>query len=50
MSRRLCVSNETVHTHMVNLMGKLGVDSRLQALIFAVKHGAVDLGEGAAIR
>ena len=39
----LHVSKETVHTHMVNLLGKLGVDSRLQALIFAVKHGVVTL-------
>lgn len=40
---RLFVSKETVHTHMVNMMGKLGVESRMQALIFAVKSGVVTL-------
>ena len=33
----------TVHTHMVNLLGKLGVESRLQALILAVRYGVVAL-------
>jgi DNA-binding NarL/FixJ family response regulator len=28
---------------MVNILGKLGVDSRLQALVFAVRHGAVKI-------
>ena len=32
---------------MVNLLGKLGVDSRLQALVFAVRHGAVGIGRAA---
>lgn len=40
---RLHVSKDTVHTHMVNLLGKLGVESRLQALILAVRVGAVTL-------
>jgi DNA-binding NarL/FixJ family response regulator len=26
---------------MVNVLGKLGVSSRLQALVFAVRHGVV---------
>jgi DNA-binding NarL/FixJ family response regulator len=43
MAQRLHVSKETVHTHMVNLLGKLGVETRLQALIFAVKHGLVQI-------
>jgi DNA-binding NarL/FixJ family response regulator len=38
---RLHVSHETVRTHMVNVLGKLGVSSRLQALVFAVRHGVV---------
>ena len=38
---RLRISTETARTHMVNILGKLGVDSRLQALVFAVRHGAV---------
>jgi DNA-binding NarL/FixJ family response regulator len=40
---RLYVSHETVRTHMVNLLGKLGVSSRLQALVFAVRHDLVQL-------
>jgi DNA-binding NarL/FixJ family response regulator len=43
IAERLFVSKETVHTHMVNMMGKLGVDSRMQALIFALKAGLVTL-------
>ena len=41
MSNRLGVGKDTVHTHMVNLLGKLGAESRLQALIIAVRHGLV---------
>jgi RNA polymerase sigma factor (sigma-70 family) len=37
------VSSETVRTHMVNLLGKIGVQSRLQALVFAVRHGAITI-------
>lgn len=38
---RLNVSTETIRTHMVNILHKLGVDSRLQALVFAMRHGLV---------
>lgn len=40
---RLFVTKETIHTHMVNLLAKLGVESRMQALIFAIKSGLVQL-------
>ncbi|MDQ3539346.1 MAG: response regulator transcription factor, partial [Chloroflexota bacterium] len=43
IAARLHVSKDTVHTHMVNLLGKLQVESRLQALIFAIRHGAATL-------
>ncbi len=43
IAQRLGVGNETVRTHMVNVFGKLGVDSRLQALLFALRHGAITL-------
>lgn len=43
IAERLFVSKETVHTHMVNMMGKLGVDSRMQALLFALRTGLVTL-------
>ncbi|MFM8594754.1 MAG: response regulator [Chloroflexota bacterium] len=40
---KLSVSHETVRTHMVNILGKLGVDSRLQALLMAVRYGFISL-------
>jgi DNA-binding NarL/FixJ family response regulator len=43
MAQRLHVTTETVRTHMVNILGKLGVESRLQALVYAVRHGAVKI-------
>jgi len=43
IARRLSVSHETVRTHMVNILGKLGVESRLQALLLAVRHGYISL-------
>ncbi len=46
IAERLHIQTETVRTHMVNLLHKIGVDSRLQALVFAVKYGLVDLRDG----
>jgi DNA-binding NarL/FixJ family response regulator len=43
ISGRLSVGKDTVHTHMVNLLRKLGAESRLQALIIAVRHGLVTI-------
>lgn len=43
ISSRLGVGKDTVHTHMVNLLGKLGAESRLHALIVAVRHGLVSI-------
>lgn len=40
---RMGVRQETVKTHMANVFAKLGVESRMQALIVAVRHGAVRL-------
>jgi DNA-binding NarL/FixJ family response regulator len=44
IAHRLVVSVETVRSHMVNLLGKLDVQSRLQAVVFAVRHGVVEIG------
>jgi DNA-binding NarL/FixJ family response regulator len=41
IAEQLNVSHETVRTHMVNVLDKLGATSRLQALVFAVRHGLV---------
>jgi DNA-binding NarL/FixJ family response regulator len=43
IAAELHMGTETVRTHMANILGKLGVDSRLQAVVFAFRHGAVDL-------
>ncbi len=40
---RLYVGSGTVRSHVVNIFGKLGVHSRLQALLFAVRHGLIDI-------
>lgn len=44
IAQRLYVSMGTVRNHVVRILGKLGVHSRLQALVFAVRHGLVQIG------
>jgi len=39
----LAIGHETVRSHMANILGKLGVESRLQAVVFAVRHGAITI-------
>lgn len=41
IGEQLSISTETVRTHFVNILGKLNLTSRLQALIFAIRHGFV---------
>jgi two-component system nitrate/nitrite response regulator NarL len=43
IAERLSVTVETERTHMVNILHKLGVHSRLQALVFAARHGLVEI-------
>jgi DNA-binding NarL/FixJ family response regulator len=43
IGQRLYISSKTVRSYMTNILTKLRVDSRLQALIFAVRHGVVSL-------
>lgn len=40
---KLYITVETERTHMVNILNKLGLRSRLQALVFAVRHGLVEI-------
>ena len=42
IAERLFISSETVRSHIVRIYGKLGVDSRLQAVLFAVRHHFLD--------
>lgn len=46
ISGGLHISVGTVRNHLVHIFGKLGVNSRLQALVFALRHGAVRVGAG----
>jgi DNA-binding NarL/FixJ family response regulator len=44
---RLYISHETVRSHIVRILRKLGAESRLQAVLFALRYGFVqpeDLG------
>lgn len=43
IAERLYVGTGTVHSHVTSILAKLEVSSRLQALVFAVRHGAVTI-------
>ncbi len=43
IGERLFISPTTVARHVANIFGKLGVDSRVQAVVFALRHGVVDV-------
>jgi DNA-binding NarL/FixJ family response regulator len=44
IAERLSISPKTVRNQMVGLLAKLSVDSRLQALVVAARHGIVTIG------
>ena len=44
IAERLYISPKTVRNQMVGLLAKLNVDSRLQALVVATRHGIVTIG------
>jgi DNA-binding NarL/FixJ family response regulator len=39
IAEKMVISEKTVKTHVSNLLGKLGLDDRTQAAIWALKHG-----------
>jgi len=39
----LFISPQTVQTHVRNILGKLGVHSKLEAVVLAVKHGQIEI-------
>ena len=41
IAAKLYISPQTVQTHVRNILGKLRVHSKLEAVVFAVKHGAI---------
>src|SRR5947207_14239529 len=44
IAKELYISPQTVQTHVRNILGKLRVHSKLEAVSFAVKHGAIQVG------
>jgi NarL family two-component system response regulator LiaR len=44
IAEKLVISEKTVKTHVSNLLGKLGLEDRTQAAIWALKHG-LDVAE-----
>lgn len=40
---RLCIASKTVRVHVANILEKLGLESRLQLVLFAMRHGIVEL-------
>jgi DNA-binding NarL/FixJ family response regulator len=43
IAAQLFISPQTVQTHVRNILAKLGVHSKLEAVAFAVKHGAIEM-------
>ncbi len=43
IAERLTISVKTERNHMASILAKLGLHSRLQALVFAMRHGLVDI-------
>ena len=43
IAERESVSLPTVRTHVTNILGKLGAESRLQALVTALRRGIVTI-------
>jgi DNA-binding NarL/FixJ family response regulator len=43
IARLLGITISTERIHMMNILSKLGVHTRVQALVFAVRHGVVKI-------
>jgi PAS domain S-box-containing protein len=46
IAARLYISAKTERNHVASILSKLGAHSRLQAVVFAARHGAVRVGGG----
>ena len=45
IAQQLYVSTATARTHVASTLSKLGVHSRLQAVVFAASHGVIQIRE-----
>jgi DNA-binding NarL/FixJ family response regulator len=45
IAARLHISAKTERNHVAKILSKLGVHSRLQAVLFAGRHGFVEIGD-----
>jgi DNA-binding NarL/FixJ family response regulator len=43
VAERLHISSKTESNHMTSILNKLGLHSRLQALVFALRYGVVEI-------
>jgi DNA-binding NarL/FixJ family response regulator len=43
IAKQLHISLRTERNHMASILSKLGVHSQLQALVFALSHGVVEI-------
>jgi DNA-binding NarL/FixJ family response regulator len=41
IAERLYIGDKTVRNHVTSMLSKLGAESRLQALVIAIRHGVV---------
>ncbi|HEY2597681.1 MAG TPA: HD domain-containing phosphohydrolase [Candidatus Dormibacteraeota bacterium] len=49
IARRLYIAEATVHTHVINLYGKMAVTTRSGATLFALEHDLIQVSPGAKI-
>lgn len=45
IARKFSISVRTERNHMASILSKLGVHSQLQALVFALRHGVVEIAQ-----
>jgi DNA-binding NarL/FixJ family response regulator len=45
IAAELFIAKRTVQNHVSSIYGKLGLDSRTEAVLYAIRHGVVDVSE-----